>query len=146
MWKCNQSFRNDFLTLILNTINIILKKDFFQKRIIKQRQKSKYQSIKNLSQFFYSYSNHHLTILNTSSDEDITKQAASKHHRHSFIPKIFASLSSRRSSLTPQSISSSRVSFLREQDDSERTNDTMGPWIVNINKSTGLNEALVKCF
>jgi hypothetical protein len=140
LWKHNQSFRNDFLTLILNTINIILKKDFFKKRIVEQRQRIKSQSMRQLLQLFYSHSKHPLTTSNNSSDEEINKQAASKHHRHSFIPKIMSTFSSNRLVIPTQSTVKSRSSS------TERITDAIASLVGNVNKVTGLNEASVKCF
>ncbi|CAF4738196.1 unnamed protein product, partial [Rotaria sp. Silwood1] len=91
IFKHDESFRDYFLTLILNTTNTILKKDFFRKRIIEQRSSLKNEYLIKLSQIFYSYSKHDLSILHGNDDNihiensNIREDITSKHLQ---IPKI----------------------------------------------------------
>ncbi|CAF3566599.1 unnamed protein product [Rotaria sp. Silwood1] len=91
IFKRDESFRDYFLTLILNTTNTILKKDFFRKRIIEQRSSLKNEYLIKLSQIFYSYSKHDLSMLHGNDDNipiensNIREDITSKHLQ---IPKI----------------------------------------------------------
>ncbi|CAF1410333.1 unnamed protein product [Rotaria sp. Silwood1] len=91
IFKHDQSFRDYFLTLILNTMNTILKKDFFQKRIIEQRYRLKNEYLTKLSEIFGSYSKHEFSALYDNNDNipiensNIGEQITSKHLN---VPKI----------------------------------------------------------
>ncbi|CAF3397432.1 unnamed protein product [Rotaria sp. Silwood2] len=85
IFKHDKSFREYFLTLILNTMNTILKKDFFHKRIIEQRYRLKNEYLTKLFQIFYSYSKHDLSTLSDNDDDVPTEYATSKHLQ---VPKI----------------------------------------------------------
>ncbi|CAF1246379.1 unnamed protein product [Adineta steineri] len=92
IYKHDETFRNYFLTLILNTMNIILKKDVFQLRIVNQRERSKNEFIARLSQFFSSYSfqqNNNIQQIDVQESDDEHKSKTSNSHRYkNIIPKI----------------------------------------------------------
>ena len=96
--------------MILNTINTILKKDFFQKRVVEQRQRIKSESVKKLCQFFYLYSKQSSQVSDNNLDQNIDTQPAdfnkhteSRRHLRTFIPKIIATFSGSRAVPPPPS-------------------------------------------
>ncbi|CAF3812678.1 unnamed protein product [Rotaria sordida] len=103
IFKHDKSFRNYFLTLILNTMNIILKKDFFYKHIVEQRYRLKNEYIIKLYQIFYSYSIFDLSILsnnNYNNDRQFknlnkTRQTTSKYLQ--FMGKFIETFTNNRS-------------------------------------------------
>ncbi|CAF1541358.1 unnamed protein product [Adineta ricciae] len=93
--EVNESFRSYFLTLLLNTMNIILKNEYFAKRIIEPRQQLRSDSMDKLSQLFSSYSK--------PIPVNLTQQVAQ--HQHSgLIPKILEAFSTPRHDTTKKQI------------------------------------------
>jgi len=134
-------------------MNIILKKDYFHVRITQQRQRLKNEYLKKLCHRFYSYSKHGLPVSNNTSDDDLdreksnmTNRPSSKLHRLSFIPKMFATFTNNRSmsysqpTTKGQPLPSFRYSsVLRQQEDSDRSTDTVESLITNSPNFSGLN-------
>lgn len=128
-------------------MNCILRKEFFQKRIVEQRQRLKNDALKKLCHFFHTHSRHRLSISNNKSEEDIhlnttspSKSALRKHRRHSFLPKLIATFASNRAESPPRngpknrSSSSSRASFSAPTEQSDRSNDSNTTFVTYLNK------------
>ncbi|CAF3281663.1 unnamed protein product [Rotaria sp. Silwood2] len=101
-FKHDELFRDYFLTLILNTTNTILKKDFFHQRVIEQRYRLKNEYLTKLNQMFGSYSKDDLSMLGANDDDNneipieysnIKEQTMSKRLRLPIITKIIGKLS-----------------------------------------------------
>lgn len=120
-----------------------MRKDFFQKRILKQKQQIKSERLIKLCQKFYFYSKHHLLpspTKATSEDDDsdrenfkLNKQNPSKRHRLSNLPKFITNLSNnpkvkRNSSLPPVKRTSSN-----QNQDSDKATDTISSLVTHIN-------------
>ncbi|CAF3924091.1 unnamed protein product, partial [Rotaria sp. Silwood1] len=92
IFKHDKSFREYFLTLILNTMSTILKKDFFHKHIIEQRCRLKNEYLTELFQIFSSYSKHDSSILYENDDNIPREYATSKHLQVLKITKMMRKL------------------------------------------------------
>lgn len=146
IFKHDQSFRNYFLTLILNTMNIILKKQFFHSRIIQPRQRLKNESIQKLSHLFHSY----IKDKNYFEKEifNLTKPIESKRHRFSLIPKIIGTFTNNRLSLSSKSTIKSQSTYtldnsdIYSEEDSEQSTDAISALIKNMITFIELNNEM----
>jgi hypothetical protein len=125
-------------------MNIILKKDFFNLRIIKQRQQTKSEYLKKLSQSFNSYSTQ---ISDNNSDEqinlenlnleesllnDTNKLSPTKNHYFGLIPKIIGALNMTRPKLS-SSIPNISTATLLDNEISPKISpikNKRNPWIL----------------
>ncbi|CAF4651207.1 unnamed protein product [Rotaria sp. Silwood1] len=141
IFKHDESFRDYFLILILNTMSTILKKDFFQKRIIEQRYRLNNEYLTKLSRMFYSYSKYDLSTL-CGNDDDIPIENAnirghitSKHHRLPIITNIV-----RRLSISNRS--KQRFSFTGNTEKISLSDSEISPTITKHNRWTSLNDKI----
>ncbi|CAF0860272.1 unnamed protein product [Rotaria sordida] len=142
IFKHDKSFRDYFLTLILNTMNIILKKDFFHKRIIEQRSRLKNEYLIKLSQIFYSYSKYNLSTLYNNNDNipiensNIKDNVTPKYHHLPIITKIIERLN------TNNNQSKRRVSYAAGMEKISLSDSEMSSSITKQNPLTPFNNKI----
>ncbi|CAF3910795.1 unnamed protein product, partial [Rotaria sordida] len=141
IFKHDKSFRDYFLTLILHTMNTILKKDFFQKRIIEQRYRLKNEYLMKLSQRFNSYSKHEVSTLYNSDNNipiensNIREQITSKHLQVPKITKMMEKLNVHHRSKQP-------LRYTASAENINQTDMLTSPTITKQNPWTSVNQKL----
>ncbi|CAF1490798.1 unnamed protein product [Rotaria sordida] len=141
IFKHDKSFRDYFLTLILNTMNTILKKDFFQKRIIEQRYRLKNEYLMKLFQRFNSYSKHEFSTLYNNDNNipiensNIREQITLKHFQVPKITKMMEKLNVHHRSKQP-------LRYTASAENINQTDIVTSPTITKQNPWTSVNQKL----
>ncbi|CAF1091696.1 unnamed protein product [Rotaria sp. Silwood1] len=141
IFKHDESFRDYFLTLILNTMNTILKKDFFRKRFIEPTYRLKNEYLKKLSEMFCSYSKYDLSTLRGNDENihiensNIEENITSKTHRLRMITKMIGKLNTNNRSR--QSISCTGITDKISVSDNKMSPTIIkpNPWISSNDKT-----------